>query len=115
VRELYEKALARSLHAAEAKVLGPIVGASVSGEHHGPRNRLIREQPVHAEIVARESEGTRVGASRLPPDDVVMRAGIVVERRLLLGVVLADEAEEHRTRDLILDLEPRDLPDADRA
>src|SRR6478672_1239742 len=99
----------------EAKMLRSLVRASVSREHDRPRNRLVREQPVDPQIVARKSEVTGEAAVDLLPNDRVVCAGVVVELRLLLGVVLPDDTEEDRSRDLIFDLEPRDLANADGA
>src|SRR5687768_17881630 len=98
-------------------MLRAVVGASVAGEHHRPRRRLVREEPVHPKIVALEAEVAVHDEAAVwqRPDDRVARARVVIQRRLLLRVVLADHPEEHWASDLVLELEARDLANTDRA
>src|SRR4051812_8592645 len=55
----------------------------------------------------------REARARERPDDRVPSSRVVEQRRLLFGIVLTHDAEEHGTRDLILDLQAGNLADPD--
>src|SRR5882672_3534357 len=88
--------------------------AAVPCEHHGSRDRLIAEQRIDVEVVVRAGLGAR---HRRRPGNQDRRAGprIIAQRIRLILDVLADESDEQRPRELVLDLGAQNATDIHQA
>src|SRR5467141_3346482 len=114
VAQLHKQRVIGPLQPAEPERILILHVAAVPCEHHGSGDRLIAEQRIEVEVVVRAGLGA---GHRRWPGNQDRRAGprIIAQRVRLILDVLADESEEQRPRQLVLDLGAQNAADIHQA
>src|SRR5689334_15503868 len=116
VAELQEESILAGLQPAASQLAWIGERAAVAGKQNGARVGLISEQQVTPERAMAERRGAEVVVQiGIENQNRCVGSGLVPQRISPFGGVLAHQPEEDGPGELILQLEPRALPQIHRA